>query len=98
MIHCENIENKYKYDVELLASQLRNAELDFEDAVNSRREHQARIKELENKLSFVSQDNTVLKHRNPYVLVLVDGDGLIVSLHEEKRNHLWGNIPQGPPH
>lgn len=79
MIHCESVENKYNNDVELLAQQLRNTQLDYEDAVNSRREHQARIKDLENKLNFMSQDNTVLKHRNPYVLVLIDGDGLIVS-------------------
>jgi archaellum component FlaC len=80
MIHCEHVESTLRQENLSLSDQLRNSRLDYEDSVNSRRELQQRIKDLENQLGNVSQDNNVLKHRNPYVLVLIDGDGLIVGL------------------
>lgn len=78
MIYAEHTEVTKRQETMTLTAQLRNAQFDYEDSVNSRRELQARIKELESQLSFVGRDNTVLKHRNPYVLVLIDGNGLIV--------------------
>ncbi|ORY55099.1 uncharacterized protein BCR38DRAFT_415059 [Pseudomassariella vexata] len=81
MIHCEEMETKLRQENRALIAQLNNARLDYEDSVTSRRELQQRIKELQDKYDFVSQDNTVLKHRNPYVLVLIDGDGLIFKEH-----------------
>jgi hypothetical protein len=78
MIYAEHIENTARQDILALTAQLRNVQFDYEDSVNSRRELQSRIKDLESQLSFLSKDNTVLKHRNPYVLVLIDGNNLIV--------------------
>jgi archaellum component FlaC len=83
MIHCEQIESSLKERNKTLTEQLEMARLDYEDSVTSRRELQQRIKDLEYDLENVSQDNNVLKQRNPYVLVLVDGDGLIVRARPE---------------
>ena len=80
MIHCEHVESSVRRENINLSTQLRHTQLDYEDSVKSRRELQERIKDLEFQLGLVSQDNNVLKRRNPYVLVLVDGDGLIVWL------------------
>lgn len=77
MIHCEHVESSVRRENYNLTTQLRHTQLDYEDSVKSRRELQERIKDLEFQLGLVSQDNNVLKRRNPYVLVLVDGDGLI---------------------
>lgn len=80
MIHCEHVESSVRRENYNLSTQLRHTQLDYEDSVKSRRELQERIKDLEYQLGLVSQDNNVLKRRNPYVLVLLDGDGLIVRL------------------
>ncbi|KAI0137117.1 hypothetical protein BJ170DRAFT_44433 [Xylariales sp. AK1849] len=81
MIHCEHVESILRQENQNLITQLRNANFDIEDAVRARRDLQLRIKDLENQLGSVSQDNDVIKHRNPYVLVLIDGDGLIFKEH-----------------
>lgn len=80
MIHCEHVESTLKQKNNTLAAQLQNAQLDYEDSVKSRRELQQRIKDLEGELGLASQDINAVKHRNPYVLILIDGDGLIVRL------------------
>ncbi|KAK9424511.1 putative C3H1-type domain-containing protein [Seiridium unicorne] len=91
MIYAEHVENTARQESLTLSSQLRNAQFDYEDSVNSRRELQARIKDLESQLSFLTKDNTVLKHRNPYVLVLIDGNSLIFKDHLIKQGLEGGN-------
>lgn len=78
MIYAEQTEINARSETVALTSQLRTLQYDHEDSVNSRRELQARIKDLESQLSFLSTDNTALEYRNPYVLVLIDGNGLLV--------------------
>ncbi|KAH8677279.1 C-x8-C-x5-C-x3-H type zinc finger protein-like protein [Xylariales sp. PMI_506] len=77
MIHCENVETTLRQENQALLSRMRNMEYDYKDSVSSQLELQLRIKALEEQLQGVSQDNNVLKRRNPYVLILIDGDGLI---------------------
>lgn len=74
MIYAEHVEN----NAHALRNQVRHTQYDYEDSLNTQRELQARIKDLEDQLRFLSQDNSNLKHINPYVLVLVDGNDLIV--------------------
>ncbi|KAK8086746.1 hypothetical protein PG994_001720 [Apiospora phragmitis] len=81
MIHCEHVESTLRKENHDLQTRLHHAQLDYEDATKSRRELQEQMKELRSQLGNVSQDNNVLKQRNPYVLVLVDGDGLIFKEH-----------------
>ncbi|KAK7948499.1 uncharacterized protein PG986_009385 [Apiospora aurea] len=81
MIHCEHVESTLRKENHDLQTRLHHAQLDYEDATKSRRELQEQMKELRAQLGNVSQDNNVLKQRNPYVLVLVDGDGLIFKEH-----------------
>ncbi|KAK8107529.1 CCCH zinc finger DNA binding protein [Apiospora kogelbergensis] len=77
MIHCEHIESTLRKENHDLQTELRHTQLDYEDATKSRRELQEQMKELRYQLDSVSQDNNSLKQRNPYVLALIDGDGLI---------------------
>lgn len=81
MIHCEHVETTNQ----TLIGQLNDLRLDMEDSATSRRELQQRIKDLEFQLGNVSQDNNVLKRGNPYVLVLIDGDGLLFKKHLVKQ-------------
>ncbi|ETS77582.1 hypothetical protein PFICI_11456 [Pestalotiopsis fici W106-1] len=91
MIYAEHIENTTRQEKLALNTQLRHAQFDYEDSVNARRELQARVMDLESQLSFLSQNNSGLKHRNPYVLVLVDGNDLIFQDHLVKQGAEGGS-------
>ncbi|KAJ8120432.1 hypothetical protein ONZ43_g2859 [Nemania bipapillata] len=60
-----------------LLQQLREMNMDLDDATNSRRQLQHHLQELEERMGYVSLDNDQMKNRDPYVLVLIDGNGLI---------------------
>ena len=93
MIHCEHIESTLRKKNHELETDLRHARLDYEDATKSRRELQEQMKDLRYQLEIVSTDNNVLKQRNPYVLVLIDGDGLIVR-HLRRPGGWFSSWPQ----
>ncbi|KAI0595834.1 hypothetical protein F4775DRAFT_567802 [Biscogniauxia sp. FL1348] len=77
MIYAEHIESTLRKENSALHQQLRDLQLDLDDASKSRRELQQRLRDVEARIGFVTQDNDQLKNRNAYVLVLIDGDGLL---------------------
>ncbi|KAF7558347.1 hypothetical protein G7046_g5808 [Stylonectria norvegica] len=79
--YCKGVENSLLKENEELSRKLKNAELDLDDAVSSRRDLQQRVNTIESHLEWIAQENDSLKNRNPYVLVLIDGDGLIFQEH-----------------
>ncbi|KAH6656213.1 hypothetical protein BKA67DRAFT_590385 [Truncatella angustata] len=81
MIYAEHVEVTARQETLALSSQLQAAQYDYDDSVSATRELRTRIKELESQLSFLKTDSNVLKHRNPYALVLIDGNGLIFKDH-----------------
>ncbi|KAK1481479.1 hypothetical protein CCUS01_04592 [Colletotrichum cuscutae] len=66
----QKIQGQYADENQILKQELRNAKLDLEHATTSRREMQQVLQELD-------YDNNYMKNRNPYVLILIDGDGLL---------------------
>ncbi|KAK1639651.1 hypothetical protein BDP81DRAFT_459066 [Colletotrichum phormii] len=64
------MKGQYAGENQMLKQELRNAKLDLEHATTSRREMQQVLQELD-------YDNSYMKNRNPYVLILIDGDGLL---------------------
>ncbi|KAI3320608.1 C-x8-C-x5-C-x3-H type zinc finger protein-like protein [Xylariaceae sp. AK1471] len=81
MIYAEHIESTMREENSRLIQQLRELTMDLDDATKSRRQLQHRLQDVEERMGFVSLDNDKLKNRNPYVLVLIDGDGLIFRQH-----------------
>ncbi|KAI0914620.1 hypothetical protein F4824DRAFT_486740 [Ustulina deusta] len=81
MIYAEHVESTSRAENGRLAQQLRELTMDLDDATKSRRQLQHRLQDVEERMGFVSLDNSQLKNRNPYVLVLIDGDGLIFRQH-----------------
>ncbi|TGJ80695.1 hypothetical protein E0Z10_g8071 [Xylaria hypoxylon] len=79
MIYAEHVESTLRAENGRLVQQLREVSMDLDDATTSRRQLQHRLQDVEEHMGFVSLGNSQLKIRNPYVLVLIDGDGLIVS-------------------
>lgn len=74
---------------EELANELRAAQLDLADAARSRRQLQLELQRLESRLGSMLRNNDagrpiehdiqrVLQSHNPYVVVLIDGEGLLV--------------------
>lgn len=76
-MYTEQVESAMRTQNNQLSQQLREQSMDLDAARNSRRQLQLRLQEIEEHMGFVSLDNEKLKNRNPYVFVLIDGDGLI---------------------
>ncbi|KAI0426981.1 hypothetical protein F5Y09DRAFT_317374 [Xylaria sp. FL1042] len=81
MIYAEHVESTARAENGRLVQQLREVTMDLDDATKSRRQLQHHLQDIEERMGFVSLDNSQLKSRNPYVLVLIDGDGLIFRQH-----------------
>ncbi|GAP92877.2 putative c-x8-c-x5-c-x3-h zinc finger protein [Rosellinia necatrix] len=77
MIYAERVESANNH----LALQVTGLTMDLEDATKSRRLLQHHLQDVEERMGSVSLDNNQLKNRNPYVLLLIDGDGLIFHQH-----------------
>ncbi|KAI1178181.1 C-x8-C-x5-C-x3-H type zinc finger protein-like protein [Nemania sp. FL0916] len=84
MIYAERIESTMRAENSRLVQQLREMSMDLEDATESRRQLQHRLQGLEDQTRIYSPDNDRQKvslNQRPYVLVLIDGDGLIFRQH-----------------
>ncbi|KAK1765554.1 hypothetical protein QBC33DRAFT_579667 [Phialemonium atrogriseum] len=77
LIYSERTETSLRQENQRLHNELSDARLDIADATKSRRELQQQIQQLEKRIGAVSQDNQHLKSHNPYVIVLIDGDGIL---------------------
>ncbi|KAI2641985.1 C-x8-C-x5-C-x3-H type zinc finger protein-like protein [Xylaria nigripes] len=77
MVYADNVESTMRAENTRLVQQLRSLTMDLDDATNSRRQLQLRLQEFEEHVGSVSHDKDQLKNQNPYVLVLIDGNGLI---------------------
>ncbi|KAK5997139.1 hypothetical protein PT974_02492 [Cladobotryum mycophilum] len=73
VIYCNQIEIELSHETQ----RLKNSQLDLADATNTRRELQQRIQVYESRHEKLAKENDGLKNRNPYIMVLIDGDGLI---------------------
>ena len=61
MVYAEHVESSYRHENSLLRQEVRKIHLDLEDAVESRRDLQARLREAEARLDYVQQENDTLK-------------------------------------
>ncbi|KAH7321203.1 hypothetical protein B0I35DRAFT_428782 [Stachybotrys elegans] len=81
LLYCERTERQLREEKEILINELRDCRLDLQDAVNTRREHQQRLQKYEESYQWLCKEHNDLRDRNPYVLLLIDGDGLIFKDH-----------------
>ncbi|KAI0843685.1 hypothetical protein F5Y06DRAFT_255556 [Hypoxylon sp. FL0890] len=69
-LYTEAIESHFRKENHRLRQQLGDARLDIEGYTKSRKDLEQRVGDLETRLGFVPD-------RNPYIQVLIDGDGLL---------------------
>ncbi|KAH7157024.1 hypothetical protein EDB81DRAFT_410710 [Dactylonectria macrodidyma] len=81
LVYAQDIETTLRDENRRLTERLRNTELDLDDATQSRRELQQRVQKYEAQMQYIVNQNDNLKNRNPYVLILIDGDGLLFQEH-----------------
>jgi hypothetical protein len=75
--YSRKLETTLQQETQQLNDELRDCRLDLTDAIKTRRELQQQVLALkENELLILDQNNS-LKNRNPYICMLIDGDGLI---------------------
>lgn len=75
IIYCERVESALRNENNKLKQDLKDVQFDLEDAVKTRREYQHRLASRELELRSLSNSNDYMKNRNPYVVILIDGDG-----------------------
>ncbi len=61
MIYAEHVESTSRAENGRLAQQLRELTMDLDDATKSRRQLQHRLQDVEERMGFVSLDNSQLK-------------------------------------
>jgi len=77
LIYCERVETGLRHENQRRTQELQDAQLDLDDARRSRREMQQQLNITSQRLGQYNMDNENLKNRNPYIMVLIDGDGMI---------------------
>ncbi|KAK5662850.1 hypothetical protein OQA88_6261 [Cercophora sp. LCS_1] len=84
LVYVENVDSTLRNENNQLASQLRDSDLDLADARNSRREFQQKLQAAEStnetllaQIAQLKAQISQVKLHNPYILVLIDGDGLL---------------------
>lgn len=80
LIYTEHTESALRQENARLAKALEDAQLDLDDARKSRRELQQNMRDAEKRIGQVSIDYEGIRSRNPYIIVLIDGDGMVVSI------------------
>ncbi|KAF7541230.1 hypothetical protein G7Z17_g11991 [Cylindrodendrum hubeiense] len=81
LVYAQDVESTLRQENSRLNDRLRDTELDLVDATQSRRELQQRERKYESQIQYLTSENDSLKNRNPYVLILIDGDGLLFQEH-----------------
>ncbi|KAI0156502.1 hypothetical protein GGR57DRAFT_463599 [Xylariaceae sp. FL1272] len=81
MIYAERLENTLQSENNRFTQQIRDLNLDVEDALKSRRQLQHQLQQAQQRVGYVSPDKTFSKNQCAYVFVVIDGDHLIFRDH-----------------
>lgn len=79
LLYSESVETSLRQENTQLAKSLENAQLDLEDARQSRREMQLKLNAATARAGQFGQELDTMRNRNPYIIVLIDGDGMIFN-------------------
>lgn len=79
LIYIETVENNLRHENDRLTKELNDAHLDLDDSRKSRRELQIHWNLTTQHLERAITENGILQNRNPYIMALVDADGMIFN-------------------
>ncbi|KAF7955191.1 uncharacterized protein EAE97_000450 [Botrytis byssoidea] len=79
LMYVETVENGLGHENERLKKELNDAHLDLDDSRKSRRELQIHWNLTSQHLERAINENSILQNRNPYIIALVDADGMIFN-------------------
>ncbi|KAM0297880.1 hypothetical protein ACHAPM_009161 [Fusarium culmorum] len=77
LVYCKAIESDTDKENKKLKARLNEVELDLKAATKTRRDLQKTLEEAELQVKWVMRQNDEIKNTNSYVLILIDGDGLL---------------------
>ncbi|KAL8407668.1 hypothetical protein RB594_006483 [Gaeumannomyces avenae] len=77
LLYLKNVDENLRSENRSLQKGLHEARLDLDDARKSRRDFQAKLQEAEDLRDYYKQGAEIYRNRNQYVIVLIDGDGLL---------------------
>ncbi|KAJ8064702.1 hypothetical protein OCU04_007022 [Sclerotinia nivalis] len=79
LIYIETVESNLRHENDRLTKELNDAHLDLDDSRKSRRELQIHWNLTSQHLERAITENGILQNRNPYIMALVDADGMIFN-------------------
>ncbi|TAQ84104.1 hypothetical protein B7494_g7569 [Chlorociboria aeruginascens] len=79
LLYCDSIELQLRSENAGLTKRLDDANLDLEDARKSRRDLQLQLNMALLRIEQAEADRDSMRNRNPYIMVLIDGDGMIFN-------------------
>ncbi|KAI9051371.1 hypothetical protein LZ554_004418 [Drepanopeziza brunnea f. sp. 'monogermtubi'] len=79
MLYAESVESALRDENARLTKELNDMTLDLEDARRSRREMHQQLNAAQQRVTQYGYDCENMKNRNPYIMVLIDGDGMIFN-------------------
>lgn len=77
LLYCQGLERALHQETVRFEGELRNCRLDLDDANASRRELQQKLSHTESEFNSLYKEKNTFKTQNPYIVVLIDGDGLL---------------------
>ncbi|KAM3560577.1 hypothetical protein MY1884_002833 [Beauveria asiatica] len=77
LLYCQGFERALNQETGRLQGELRSCQIDLADANASRRELQQKLSHTESEMLSLYKENDTYKTRNPYIVILIDGDGLL---------------------
>ncbi|EJP65539.1 CCCH zinc finger DNA binding protein [Beauveria bassiana ARSEF 2860] len=77
LLYCQGLERALEQETGRLQGELHSCQIDLADANASRRELEQKLSHTESEMLSLYKENDTYKTRNPYIVVLIDGDGLL---------------------
>ncbi|KAJ2972595.1 hypothetical protein NQ176_g7070 [Zarea fungicola] len=77
LLYCQGLERALHQETDRLTGELRNCQLDLADATAATHQLQQKLSHTEAEMTSLYKENDTYKTRNPYIVVLIDGDGLL---------------------
>ncbi|KAL3960166.1 hypothetical protein ACCO45_005283 [Purpureocillium lilacinum] len=77
LLYCDRVESSLRLQNKKLSDELQACKFNLTDSTNSRRDLLHQLQTQETQTTWLIEENKNLKDRNSYILVMIDGDGLI---------------------
>ncbi|KAJ6779452.1 hypothetical protein PWT90_00757 [Aphanocladium album] len=95
LLYCQGLERALQQESGRLETQLHRCQIELADASANCRDLEKKLQHTESEMDSLYKENDTYKTQNPYIVVLIDGDGLLTSRANGRRQFQEPWIRQG---